>query len=170
MNATDRLRQILAGRLADAGMTSFYGEVVKVDEEERTCDVKVGNIIREKVLLYFIHDPEKKLPPKKGWWFVPKKDSLVLVTRVDAAGKRLRVSMFSEIDKVICTSGETEFSVGKEGYKLNRGQSGLHKTLSDLCAALEQLTVTTAMGPSGPPINIAAFTKIKLELNNYLEG
>ncbi len=95
MNGTDKLRQILAGRLAAAGMNSFYGKVVDVDEENRVCDVKIGNIIREKVLLYLIHDPEKKLPPKKGLWFIPKKDSLVLVTNVDAAGTRLRVSIFS---------------------------------------------------------------------------
>jgi uncharacterized membrane protein len=166
----DNLRQKLAGRLAAAGMQSFYGEVVKVDEEDRTCDVKVGNIVRKKVLLYLVYDPEKKAPPKKGWWIVPKVESVVLVTRVDAAGTRLRVSMFSEIDRVVCTTGETEFSVGKDGYKLNRGESGLLKTLRDLCAALEQLTVTTAMGPSGVPINIAEFTRIKQDLNNWLEG
>ena len=163
----DNLRQKMARRLEAAAAGSIYGIVKKVDEKKRTCDVEIGNIVREKVLLYFLDAPQDE---KKGWWFVPAKDSTVLVTRVDAAGTRLRVSMFSEIDKVICTTGETEFSVGKEGYKLNRGQSGLLKTLSDLCAALEQLTVSTAIGPSGVPINIAAFTKIKQDLNNYLEG
>ncbi len=165
MNETDKLRQILAGRFADAGMNSFYGTVVDVNEEERTCDVKIGNITRGNVLLYLIHDPEKKQPPKKGWWFVPKKDSLVLVSRVDGAGTRLRVSMFSEIDKVICTSEDTEFSVGKDGYKLNRGQSGLLKTLTDLCAALERMTIA-----GGKPVNVAEFTLIKQELKNYLES
>jgi hypothetical protein len=163
----DNIRQKLAGRFAAAGMNSFYGIVKKVDEQKRTCDVEIGNIIREKVLLYLLDKPQNE---KKGWWFVPKTGSIVLVSRVDAAGTRLRVSMFSEIDKVICTTGETEFSVGKDGYKLNRGQSGLLKTLTDLCSALEKLTVTTAMGPSGTPINIAAFTKIKQDLSNYLEG
>jgi hypothetical protein len=164
---SDKLRRLFAGRIAAAGTTSFYGTVEKVDEAKRTCDVKVGGIVREKVLLYLLDAPGE---PNKGWWFVPKRDSVVLVTRVDAAGTRLRVSMFSEIEKVICTTGETEFSVGKDGYKLNRGQSGLLKTLTDLCSALEKLTVTTAMGPSGTPINAVAFTKIKQDLNNYLEG
>ncbi len=164
---TDRIRQKLAGRLAAAGSGSFYGTVKKVDEKRRTCDIEVGNIIREKVMLYLIDDPED---PKKGWCFVPALESTVLVTRIDATSSRLRVSMFSEIDRVVCTTGETEFSVGKDGYKLNRGRFGLLKTLTDLCAALEQLTVTTAMGPSGQPINVAAFTKIKHDLKNYLEN
>jgi hydrogenase maturation factor len=162
----DNLRQLLARRFNDAASGSCYGIVKKVDEEKRTCDVQIGGIVREKVMLYLIDDPEE---PKKGWWFVPKVESIVLITRVDAAGTRLRVSMFSEIDWIVCTTGETEFSVGKDGYKLNRGQSGLLKTLRDLCAALEQLTVSTAMGPSGVPINIAEFTRIKQDLNNWLE-
>lgn len=163
----DNIRQKLAGRLAAAGTNSFYGLIKEVDEAKRTCDVEVGGIIREKVLLYLLDDEKD---PKPGWWVIPKAGSIVLVTRVDAAGTRLRVSMFSEIDKVICTTGGTEFSVGKDGYKLNRAGSGLLKTLTDLCSAIEKLTVTTAMGPSGVPINAAAFTKIKQDLKNYLEG
>ena len=161
----DKLRQMLARRIAEAGTGSFYGEVVKVDEGARTCDVQTGGIVREGVLLYFIDDAGKK-----GWWFVPAKGSMVLVSRVDAAGTRLRVSMFSEVDKIVCTIGDAEFVMTGNGYKLNRGSSGLLGTLTDLCTALEQLTVSTVMGPSGPPINIAAITKIKQDLSNYLEG
>ncbi len=160
----DSLRRKFSRRLAEAAAGSAYGIVKKVDEAKRTCDVEIGGIVREKVLLYLLD------ADTKGWWFVPAVESVVLVSRVDAAGTRLRVSMFSQVDKVICTTGETEFSVGKDGYKLNRGASGLLKTLTDLCAALEQLTVSTAMGPSGVPINLAAFTKIKQDLNNFLEG
>ena len=160
----DDLRHKLAQRLAAAGANSFYGKVVKVDEEKRTCDVEVGGIVRKRVLLYFLDDPLKK-----GWYIIPKNESIVLVSRIDT-GTRLRVSMFSEIDKVICTIGEAEFTVTPKGYKLNRAGSGLLKTLTDLCAAIEKLTVPTAMGPSGVPINIAEFTKIKQDLKNYLEG
>lgn len=169
----DNIRRKFALRLNEAASGSAYGVVKKVDEDKRTCDIEIGNIVREGVMLYFLDDKDKK-----GWWFVPKIESTVLVTRVDAAGTRLRVSMFSEIDKVILTTGDEdagetplEFSITKDGgYKLNRGRSGLRKTLTDLCTAIEQLTVTTAWGPSGTPINAAAFTKIKQDLNNYLEG
>jgi len=174
----DNLRQKFAGRLSAAGMSSFYGTVEAIDEEMRTCTVRIGGVVRSGVLLYLLHDPERKEPPKKGWWFVPKKESTVLVTKVDGAGTRLRVEMFSEIEKVMLTMGDEsvgetalEFSITKDGgYKLNRGGSGLRKTLTDLCSAIEKLTVTTAMGPSGTPTNAAAFTKIKQELNDYLEG
>lgn len=163
----DELRRKLAGRLNEVAAGSAYGTVKKVDEEARTCDVEVGGIIREKVLLYFLDDEEKW-----GWWYVPKVGSLVLVTRVDAAGTRLRISMFSEIDKVVCTIGEekTVFTITENGFRLNNGESGLLKTLTDLCAALEKLTVTTAWGPSGTPINAAEFTRIKQDLKTYLEG
>ena len=33
-----------------------------------------------------------------------------------------------------------------------------------------QLTVPTALGPSGVPINLATFQQIKADLPNYLEG
>jgi hypothetical protein len=158
----DNIRQKLARRFTDAASGSSYGIVKKVDEEKRTCDVEIGNIVREKVMLYLIDDPED---PKKGWWFVPKKESVVLVSRVDAAGTRLRVSMFSEIDRVVCTMEDTEFSISKDGYKLNRGNSGLLKTLTDLCSALERMTIA-----GGKPINVAEFTLIKQGLKTYLES
>jgi len=177
----DNLRRKLARRMAEAGSNSSYGTVKEVNEEKRTCDVEVGGIIREGVLLYALEDPEKK-----GWFFVPAVDSVVQVSRIDT-GTRLRVSMFSVIDKVICTIGEkmelmidekgaviradkTTLSAKDSGFILTRGTSGLLKTLSALCDAISKLTVSTLLGPSSVPINSAEFVKIKQDLNNYLEG
>ena len=56
------------------------------------------------------------------------------------------------------------------GLTLTKGSSGLKKTLNDLLAAIQKLTVTTSLGPSGPPINMADFIKVQKELSNYLEG
>lgn len=160
----DRVKRKFAERIAEAGANSSYGTVVGVDEQNRTCDVQVGGIVREGVLLYALEAADKK-----GWFLVPAVGSIVLVSRI-GTGTRLRVSMFSEIDKVVCTIGNTDFSITEKGYKLNRDKSGLLKTLTDLCTAIEKMTVSTAMGPSSIPINVAAFTKIKEDLKGYLEG
>lgn len=59
--------------------------------------------------------------------------------------------------------------VTTNGVTLSRGNSGLKKTLDDLITAIRKLTVTTGVGPSGPPVNMADFVKIQQDLNNYLE-
>ena len=59
--------------------------------------------------------------------------------------------------------------VTTNGVTLSRGNSGLKKTLDDLITAIRELTVTTGVGPSGPPVNMADFVKIQQDLNNYLE-
>lgn len=41
--------------------------------------------------------------------------------------------------------------------------------MTDLITAIEQLTVTTGVGPSGAPINLAQFTAVKQRLTNLLK-
>lgn len=160
----NNLRRKFSELLAGAGAVSEYGTVKSVDEAKRTCDVQVGGIVRQGVLLYAIENADLK-----GFVLIPKKGSGVIVSRI-GAGSRLYVEMTSEIDRVICTTGDTEFTITEKGFKLVRGDFGLLQTLSDLCDAIAQLTVTTGVGPSGVPINIAAFQKIQKELKQYMEG
>src|SRR5690606_15303532 len=148
---------------AEAGSVASYGTVESVDEAKRVCSVRIGGIVREGVLLYAREDAGLK-----GFCLIPKKGSLVVVSRI-GSGNRLVVELFSEVDKVIATVEDAEFSITGKGFKLNNGSGGLLKTLSDLCDAIAKLTVTTGVGPSGVPINIADFQKIKQELNQYLE-
>lgn len=177
----EKVRRMVYTKMTEAARTTFYAEIKKVDEEARTCTVKVGNIERENVLLYAIEDEEKK-----GLVLIPKIDSQVIVSQMPD-GSRLFVEMFSEVDKVLLTIDEklavtidakgalieadkTTLSVKDSGLILSRGSSGLLKTLTDLCDAIAKLTVPTALGPSGVPINMADFIKIKQDLKNYLEG
>lgn len=157
-----------------------YGVVKSVDEKKRICSVQISGILRENVLLYTVVDDALK-----GFCFVPKVGSKVVVTSINDT--RSCVSMFSEIDKVLLTIDEkvemtmdketlhykndkTELKITNKGFTIKKDSSGLLKTLTDLCDALAKLTVTTAMGASGIPINVADFTKIKADLKKYLEG
>nr|DAN20590.1 MAG TPA: hypothetical protein [Caudoviricetes sp.] len=81
-----------------------------------------------------------------------------------------KMSVVVDADGITINADKTTLKAGKAGLVLKRDSSGLKKTLDDLLAALMKLTVTTGVGPSGPPINIADFQKVQQDLNNYLEG
>lgn len=175
----NRLRQMFASRLQEAGGNIMYARVKSVNEKERTCTAVIEEIEYENILLYGIEKPELE-----GFVLIPRIDSMVLVSRVGEG--RLFVVMFSEVDKVLlkikpvtisCRKEEvkieaesTLLQVTKKGLTLSRSGSGLKKTLGDLIDALTKLTVPTSVGPSGTPVNAADFMKIKEDLSNYLEG
>lgn len=157
------IRRSVNERLRSAAENTLYGTVEEVSEEMRTCKVRLGNVILHNVLLYSVEKKELR-----GFVFIPKKGSPVLISRI--GGNRYYVEMFSEVDKVILTIGDkTLFEVTEKGFRMDRGAAGIKKTLSDLCDAICALTVTTAVGPSGAPINVAQFKQIKEELNDFLE-
>lgn len=150
----------------------FQARVLEVDETEFTCTVKQDERVEyTDVRLRAIVDGGLK-----GLAFIPKPGSWVLVGRIGKSNE-LYVAQFSEIDKIVFTGdraeikiGETAFRISEKGTLIKKGRSGLKKTLDDLLTALGQLTVTTPNGPSGTPMNAAAFSKIKAELSTYLEG
>lgn len=72
-------------------------------------------------------------------------------------------------------ANETNIQVkGKEAVNLGDGAEPvvlgdtLKKTLEDLITAIKAITVPTAMGPSGTPINFAQFDSINAQLSNIL--
>lgn len=93
-------RMMFTERLRNAAKTAMYGLVKSVDEKARTCDVQIGNIVYEGVLLYAVEKQNLR-----GRVLIPKTDSTVIVARIDASD-RLYVAMFSEVDKMIFTAGE----------------------------------------------------------------
>lgn len=175
----------------------FPAIVRKVDEAEFTCQVE-----RDGPVDYFdVRLRALANPVLKGFAFIPKVGSMVLVCRIGESNE-LFVCQYTEIDKVFLTTGDVSLTVDKEtirlskadkvaatidagsltlrveqatvrvttnGVTLSRGNSGLKKTLDDLITAIRELTVTTGVGPSGPPVNMADFVKIQQDLNNYLE-
>ena len=81
-----------------------------------------------------------------------------------------KVSVLIDTDSMVVNADQATIKAGSGGLTLTKGSSGLKKTLDDLLTAIQKLTVTTGTGPSGPPINMADFTKIQQDLSNYLEG
>lgn len=170
---------MLHNRMKEVGDSIIYGTVEKVDESARTCDVKVGGITYEGVLLYALEKDELK-----GFTFIPKQGSGVLLARVGMSSRHF-IEMFSEIDKVLVTIGDNIevvisakgmtvkaenalLQAAVDGFKMTRDGSGLKKTLANLCDAIGRITVPTNVGASSTPINIAEFKAIKDDLNNYL--
>lgn len=74
-----------------------------------------------------------------------------------------------EAEAMTFLSGRATVKITTGGLTLAKGSSGLKKTLDDLLTAIQKLTVTTGVGPSGPPVNIADFQKVQQDLSNYLE-
>jgi len=73
-------------------------------------------------------------------------------------------------DGVELKTGSSGITVTSGGLTLKKGGAGLKKTLESMLDAICQLTVPTGVGPSGVPINMAAFQKIKTEVSQYMEG
>lgn len=191
------LRRLFDSRTDNSDFV-FPAVVTVVDEKEFTCDVK-----RDDAVDYF--DVRLRGLVKgdlKGFAFIPAIGSTVLVCRIGKSNECF-VCQFTEVDKLIFTSGDISLTCDADkvellkgdklsvlinaesitmkadkatikattaGLTLTKGSSGLKKTLDDLLTAIQALTVTTGVGPSGPPINIADFIKVQQDLSNYLEG
>jgi hypothetical protein len=97
---------------------------------------------------------------------VPKEGSEVLVGVVEGVKTEGVVLRCSEVEKVIWKCGDSRLTFDAGGYQIERGSENLKKLLSDILDAILQLTVTTSAGPSGTPINAAAFSQIKQRLND----
>lgn len=67
-------------------------------------------------------------------------------------------------------SDQSTIKITTGGLTLTKGGSGLKKTLEQLLDGICALTVPTAVGPSGVPINLSTFQQIKADLPNYMEG
>lgn len=80
------------------------------------------------------------------------------------------LSVTADAESIVMRAGQATIQATTKGLTLSKGSSGLKKTLNDLLTAIQQLTVTTGVGPSGPPINIQDFITVQQELKNYLEG
>lgn len=74
-----------------------------------------------------------------------------------------------EAEALTLLSDQATIKITTGGLTLKKGGSSLKKTLDKMLDGICQLTVPTAVGPSGVPINAAMFQQIKADLPNYLE-
>lgn len=178
--------------------TVFQAVVTKVDEKAFTCQVKRGESVSYfNVRLRGLVNPDLKgvaLIPAIGSTVLVCRignsnqlfvcqyteiDKLIFTSgdlSLTCDGDKVellkgdKLSVTTEADSITMKADQATIKATTKGLTLAKGSSGLKKTLEDLLTAIQKLTVTTGVGPSGPPVNIADFVKVQQELNNYLEG
>ena len=197
MKGNEEIRRMFERRLQEAAETVFYGEVSAVDEEARTCTVVMEDIPYENVLLYAVENTELKGPvliPRIGStvlveriandrYFVAMFSEVAKVlltigenTTVEVSEECVRIqsgektTVTTDAEKCLLQVGESVVKATEKGLTFVKGGAGLKKTLEELIDAITKLTVTTGVGPSGVPVNVADFIKIKQGLNDFLEG
>lgn len=72
--------------------------------------------------------------------------------------------------KLSAKIGDTELILTPDGVTIKRSGESLLAILTDLIDTILQETHTTSTGPSGPPINAAAYTAIKDRLPNLFQN
>lgn len=77
----------------------------------------------------------------------------------DRAGRKYKIK-----------TNTTEFSLSNDGPKISKGSESLKKLLVDLLDTILTETHPTAVGPTGPPINAAAYTALKTRISNFFES
>ena len=197
MKGNEEIRRMFDRRLQEAAETVFYGEVSAVDEGARMCTVVMEGIPYENVLLYAVENTELKgqvLIPRSGStvlveriandrYFVAMFSEVAKVlltigenTIVEVSEECVRIqsgektTVTADAEKCLLQVGESVVKATEKGLTFIKGGAGLKKTLEELIDAITKLTVTTGVGPSGVPVNVADFIKIKQGLNDYLEG
>jgi len=158
----DKIRKRINDTMLELAEQTYLATVGSVDKEERTCVVEIEEVEYEDVRLFSVADAELK-----GFVMLLKIGSQVLVSRIGNSNEMF-VSMFSVVDGVTLTIEGATLTADAKGFAMVREQNSLKKTLEAMLDAIMKMTVTTQMGQSGTPINVADFVKIKDELNNYL--
>lgn len=138
-------------------------EVVSVDEEEMTCELKDEDDLA-------IYDVRLKpvLTEGESLVMIPKVGSMVLTARIED-DEEWTVIQCEEIEKFRVTVGEMVMELDGEKLQISKAGESLKSLLSDLLGAIKALTVPTNVGPSGTPINVVAFEAIENRINNFLK-
>lgn len=139
------------------------GTIQAVDETEMSCDVLVeGRPDRYQVRLRAV------ITDDTGFVIVPAKESFVLLALIENRPESCFICGFSEVEYIQVKIEDTTLKIDKAGFALQRQNESLKKLLEELLDAIAQLTVPTGTGPSGVPVNAAAFTSLKQRLTNLL--
>lgn len=193
----ENIRRTLQQGASTGTDTVFQAVVSKVDEEKFTCEVKRSNDVSYfNVRLRGLVNPDLKgiaLIPAIGSTVLVCRianSNQLFVCQYTEVDKLLftsddfsltcdqdkvellkgdKLSVTADAESITMKAGQATVKATAGGLTLSKGSSGLKKTLNDLLTAIQSLTVTTGVGPSGPPINIQDFVKVQQELKNYLE-
>jgi hypothetical protein len=136
------------GKTGRGEMYSIIAKVTNVDASDYTCDVEPIDTGIE-LLGVKLHSG---IGSAKSIVIIPKVGSHVVCTFINKS--QAYVSLCDEADKV----------------EVKSSTESLNDVLKDLITAIEQMTVTTGVGPSGVPINLTQFTAIKNRLTKLFKS
>lgn len=147
--------QQMSGTINNDNATYVLCKVDSVDAEQRICNVTVLSDFTAS-----IPDVQLMAGVEDGFLLVPSVDSQVVVCVAD--NKTPYVSMFSQLDKVLCVVGDMGIEVTSTAIKLNDGSfDGLVK-IADLVTKLNNLEnivndlITKYNAHTHPYVNVAA--------------
>lgn len=123
---------------------SIVAKVKSVNTTDYTCDVEPINDDIE-LMGVKLHSG---IGEAKTMVIIPKVGSMVVCTFINKS--QAFVSLCEEAKSV----------------EIKNDSNSLKKVLEDLISMIEKLTVTTGVGPSGTPINVAELTPIKQSISN----
>jgi hypothetical protein len=155
MDALSRSKNALKQIIGKPEQINIPCKVVKV--EGATCSVEHvmdGYIIEDVRLNAASEDDE-------GIIVTPKVGSYVIISSID--GILYYVSMYSTIEKVDFRSEGDVCSAIDGKYSIQNKEQSLKSLINELIDAISAITVTTAVGPSGIPINISFKKALQIE-------
>lgn len=98
----------------------------------------------------------------------PKIGSKCLIGLLEGMDAATFLICAEEVEEAVLTVGNAVLTIKPAGYEMVVGDKNFGKVMGDLLAALQALTVTTGVGPSGTPINVADFIKVETDLKSIL--
>ena len=163
-------------------ITITEGTVKSVDKPKRTCDVERDDLPE----LFDVRLTATLEPGDDDLIVFPKEGSRCLVALVEGQPTDAFMLSATDIEEVVLRIGESEmiinkdvirakigtseFEMGKEGLILKHDES-IKDVLTKIVDAMMAITVTTAQGPSGTPINApTAMQPIKQSINKIFKG
>jgi hypothetical protein len=139
------------------------GIIKDVDETKFTCTVTVQETEFNEVPLRVL------ISSQSSFIEIPKTGTSCVMTFRDMNMTRPQILEVHECDKILMKIGSVILNITKKGFTIKNGSNSLKTIESDLLDKIIGHAHLTALGPSGPPINIDDFTNIKTKIVSFYE-
>lgn len=141
----------------------FPAKIKSIDGTK--CSILIGQLELSDVRLRaVINNEDDKI------LVTPKVGSQVLVADLSGGNYRdLAVMKYSEVEKIEIKVANMEVVVNGGKISIKNASQNLYDLLVELIDAINALTVTTATGPSGTPINAVQFSAVKTKLGQLMQ-
>lgn len=144
------------GRMSAGGEHVFAATVTAVDKDKGTCDVNDGDLDLTGVRL------SAAVIERESWFYLfPAVDSTVLISTLGGKLENLAVVAVSDVEEIYIKHDTTEIIANADGLHVERDNEDLAKLIGLLIDEINKITVPTGVGPSGTPVNAAAFGQLK---------